>query len=139
MVSEPTFENYKVENARRSVISTARALLDSPYLYSGSNPSGFDCSGYTKYVYEQSINKKIDHSSYAQSKLGDKIKIKDCKPGDLIFFKKNGKINHVGIIEKSSKGVLWVLHATSSRGVIREDVLKSPYWQNKIAFCRSLF
>jgi len=124
---------------RMEVIKKALTLLNTPYLYSGSSPKGFDCSGFTKYVYAHSLNIKMPHSSYSQSRLGKKKKAKDCQTGDLIFFQKSKKINHVGIVVKKTKNELWVVHSTSSKGVIKENIIKSPYWKNKIAYSVSLF
>lgn len=124
---------------RMVVIKEALQLLEAPYLYSGSSPRGFDCSGFTKYVYANSLGFSMPHSSYAQSRMGRKHQVKDCQTGDLIFFKRSKKINHVGLVLKKTKNELWVIHATSSKGVIKENVLKSTYWKNKIAYTVSLF
>jgi len=128
-----------LESDRKEVVDFAEELLDSPYQYSGSSPNGFDCSGFTLYVYENSARILLDRTAKAQSRMGKSIKKEDANPGDLIFFRKSGKIFHVAIIVKVSDKAIWVIHSTTSKGVIRENVLNSPYWQNKIAFCRSLF
>ncbi len=61
------------------------------------------------------------------------IDIEKAQPGDLVFFKRDkGPIFHVSIITAYEKGSLQVIHSTSSRGVIIENILSSPYWNNKI-------
>jgi len=128
----------KPKPKRQLVIQQAKKLINMPYVYSGSSPKGFDCSGFTKYIFGKVAQVKLDHSSQAQSKTGKKVNLPKARAGDLIFFKKGKRINHVAIVEKVGRNELWVIHSTSSRGVIRENVLKSPYWKTKIAYCRSV-
>ena len=66
------------------------------------------------------------------SKKARGIPLSEGKPGDLIFFKKVGKIDHVGIISRRSRNKVWVIHSTSSRGVMEEEILSSTYWQGKV-------
>jgi len=128
-----------LDSERQSLINFAQDQIGSPYEYAGTKPQGFDCSGFTSYVYNNALDLQLERTAKGQSKMGKSIKLKEAEAGDLIFFSKSGKINHVAIIENVSINAVWVIHATSSKGVIRENVLNSPYWKNKIAFCRSLF
>ncbi|NNL92277.1 MAG: C40 family peptidase [Saprospiraceae bacterium] len=128
--TNPTLEDA---NARMAVIKQAKQLLKTKYKYGGKNPKGFDCSGFTQYVYKSAIGINLGGSSKAQFKQGVTVSKKNAKPGDLIFFKRSGKINHVGIITKSDNNSIFVIHSTSSKGVIIEDVRKSSYWQSKIS------
>ena len=66
------------------------------------------------------------------SLLGKAIDIEDARSGDLIFYKKNGRVFHVSIISEGSGAELRVIHSTTSRGVIEEDILASPYWSDKM-------
>ncbi len=122
---------------RDKVVSTAMNYINTKYKAAGTSPSGFDCSGFTRYVYDRAINVKLKHGSKLQAKSGKKIKTKKANKGDLIFFRNKGKINHVGVISEVSKGEIWVIHATSSKGVILEDVNRSSYWRSRIAFVRT--
>jgi len=123
---------------RTQIISTANNLIGSKYRYGGINPQqGFDCSGFTYYVFKK--HKIIlPHSSSAQSKKGKKIKLKNAKPGDLVFFKRRGKINHVGIVISNSRGHLYVIHSTTSKGVKKDDILNSKYWKKKLTFATDI-
>jgi len=122
---------------RDKIVDTAMDYLNTRYRSAGSSPSGFDCSGFTQYVYDRALKIDLQHGSYLQAKSGKKIKTKKAKKGDLIFFRKRGKINHVGVITKIKGPEIWVIHATSSKGVILEDVNTSSYWRSKIAFVRT--
>lgn len=101
--------------------------LGTPYKYGGNSRKGVDCSGFTVKVYLAVYNKKLERSSASiLSKNCKRIKQKELKQGDLVFFatgKSRKKVNHVGIYLKDNKFV----HASSSRGVIVSS-LKEPYY-----------
>ena len=79
---------------RTSVVTYARHLLGVRYSYGGSSPrSGFDCSGFTRFVYAH-FGVALPHYSVAQFNLGRRVARRGLKPGDLVFF--NG-LGHVGI------------------------------------------
>jgi len=74
-------------------VNFAKRFIGVPYVWGGSGPQGFDCSGLVRYVYERfGIN--LPHSSYADFDLGERVSRWALKPGDLVFF--NG-IGHVGL------------------------------------------
>lgn len=76
-----------------SVVATAEQFLGVPYVFAGSSPSGFDCSGLTSYVYGlHGIN--LPRTSYAQAGAGVGISYSDAQPGDLLILNGGG---HVGI------------------------------------------
>jgi cell wall-associated NlpC family hydrolase len=82
-------------SARRAhVVTYARHLLGIRYVYGGSSPrSGFDCSGFTRFVFAH-FGVALPHYSVAQFNLGRRVSRRGLKPGDLVFF--NG-LGHVGI------------------------------------------
>lgn len=124
---------------RGNLTKESRKHIGTKYKYAGKVPStGFDCSGFTSYVYKQ-YDKQLSSSSSAQSKQGKKIPLKNVKPGDLVFFSRNGKtIMHVAlVISNTSEGVN-VIHSTSSKGVIIQNISKSNYWKPKILFARDV-
>ena len=134
LMSAPTTDKVDLAsiNDQKAIIQTAKSLINSNYKYGGKSPSGFDCSGFTQYVFKKALNIKLPPSSKLQSKKGKTVKLKKTRPGDLIFFKRSGRINHVGIVYKADKKSLWVIHSTSSKGVILEDINRSSYWKSKI-------
>jgi peptidoglycan DL-endopeptidase CwlO len=75
------------------VVGIAMRYLGTPYVWGGASPSGFDCSGFTMYVYAQ-VGVSLPHSSYAQYGMGVPVSQSDLQPGDLVFFYGLG---HVGI------------------------------------------
>ncbi len=76
-----------------AAVRDAMKLRGVPYAWSGSTPAGFDCSGFTSYVYGR-LGIRLAHSSYAQWDAGTHVSRRDLRPGDLVFF---DGLGHVGI------------------------------------------
>jgi cell wall-associated NlpC family hydrolase len=83
----------RVRHERASIVRYARHFLGVPYVYGGSSPHGFDCSGFTRYVFAH-FGVSLPHYTYAQYDLGRRISRWALRPGDLVFF--NG-VGHVGM------------------------------------------
>lgn len=99
---------------REQIVAYAKKLLGVKYVYGGSSPKGFDCSGFVKYVYDN-FNIKLERSSKDMGNGGTAINKADLLPGDLVFFDTNGGlngINHVGIFIGGGK----FIHASSNLG-----------------------
>jgi len=75
------------------VVQYAKHFLGTPYVYGGSSPGGFDCSGFARYVYAH-FGVTLPHSSYAQFSDGRGVRRGSLRPGDLVFF---DSVGHVGI------------------------------------------
>ena len=120
---------------RNSLVSHAEKYLGLRYKYGGNTPrEGFDCSGFVKYLYDdQGIN--IQRVSRDQARQGRQIDPRQARPGDLVFFRRGPgqPVFHVSMIVEAGPGELWVIHPTSSRGVIRENILASSYWRPKMS------
>jgi cell wall-associated NlpC family hydrolase len=102
------------------VVSYARRLLGVPYVWGGSSPgSGFDCSGFVRFVYQR-FGVSLPHSSYADFDLGRGVSRRALEPGDLVFF--NG-LGHVGLYIGGGR----FIHAPHSGTNVEVDSLNGPY------------
>lgn len=122
---------------REKIISSAMQYKGIKYVYGGKTPKGFDCSGFTAHVFNEN-GVSLSGASRHQATKGRSKALKDAKAGDLIFFKNKGKVTHVSIVIKQAKDELWVVHSTSSRGVVKDEILNSSYWKPKIAGVRDI-
>lgn len=102
------------------------SVLGTPYRTAGTTTSGFDCSGFTSYVFDK-IGIDLPRQSSAQYSAGSKVSKDDLRAGDLVFFNTNGRgISHVGIYVGNGK----FAHSSSSNGV-RYDNLSSSYYAER--------
>ncbi|MCH2046716.1 MAG: C40 family peptidase [Saprospiraceae bacterium] len=125
---------------RSSIIQEAEKHKGIKYKYAGKDPKGFDCSGFTYYVCSK-FDIKLSGSSSMQSKQGNEIPIAKAKPGDLLFFGRNGragKIQHVGLVYKNSSDGLYMIHSSSKRGIVIDNVTTSKYWKPKLLFAKEI-
>lgn len=124
---------------RENLTEESRKHIGTKYKYAGKTPStGFDCSGFTSYIY-QKYDKELSSSSSTQSQQGKKIPLKNAQPGDLVFFSRNGKtIMHVALVVSNTSEGINVIHSTTSKGVIIQNISKSKYWKPKILFARDV-
>lgn len=119
-----------------SAVGIAEQYLGCKYVSGGTSPStGFDCSGFTQYVYKQ-CGISISRTSYTQANDGTAVSKSDLQPGDLLLFRSNGSssIGHVGIYAGNGK---FIHAANSNRGVVC-DTINSGYYQNNYAGARRL-
>ena len=111
--------------AQTELNKTVDALIGTPYKYAGTTEKGFDCSGFTAYVFAQ-FNIDLPHSSKSQNKEGYWIEKSDLRPGDLVFFNTDGKgISHVGIYLGDGE----FIHSASDKGVMKNK-LSEKYYDN---------
>lgn len=125
---------------RQNVIKDAEKYKGVKYKYAGKDPKGFDCSGFTYFVYSKH-NIKLSSSSTNQSKQGTEIAISKAKPGDLLFFGRNGrngKMQHVGIVYKNTSEGLYMIHSSTKRGIVIDNVSTSKYWKPKLLFAKTV-
>lgn len=110
-----------------TIVRTALGLRGSPYRSGGSDPEGFDCSGFTQYVFAQ-VGTRLPRDTREQFQKGSTIGREAIAPGDLIFFATTSKhVSHVGIALGDDRFV----HAPSSRGVVRIESMNLPYWRRR--------
>ncbi len=110
-----------------NVLATAQQYIGCRYVYGGMSPSGFDCSGFTSYVYK-SHGVNLNRTAAGQYSNGVAVSRNDLKPGDLVMFGKSG-INHVGIYAGGGK----IVHAANpSRGVTTDTINSGYYNKNYV-------
>ena len=134
-------ESNKTENTSNvassgngsSVVATANQYIGSRYIYGGTAPSGFDCSGFTSYVYKK-YGVSLSRTAAGQYSNGVAVSKGELQPGDLVMFGKSG-INHVGIYIGGGK----MIHAANpSRGVTTDTINSGYYGTNYVGARRIL-
>lgn len=139
--SKPS-ENARVtENSNtKKIIQTARNYTGVPYKSGGNDANGIDCSGLLCNTFKE-VGIKLPRVSWQQSEYFPAIDLPHIQKGDLVFFVTIGNsISHAGIVtEVKSENEIRFIHASSSRGVI-EDNMMSNYWKSRFAkVCRPQF
>ena len=123
---------------RKDVTKHSKQYVGTKYKYAGKTPqTGFDCSGFTSYVYDQ-FDVNLSSSSSAQATQGKEVPISNVKAGDLVFFGKKGKITHVAMVVSNTSEGISVIHSTTSKGVMIQNISTSKYWKPKIMFARDV-
>ncbi len=122
-------------NWRARIVDRAYSYRGIPYVWGGANRRGFDCSGFTRYLYaKQGIH--LPHNAAAQFDMGKHISRGNLKPGDLVFFHTiSAGISHVGMYIGHGK----FIHASSPElGGVRVDSLNEPYYRERYRGARRI-
>jgi cell wall-associated NlpC family hydrolase len=118
-----------------ALIGTALELRGVPYRNGGADPDGFDCSGFTQYVFGRH-GVGLPRSVREQFDAGRKVGPDDVREGDLLFFAIDGSdASHVAIAVGGDSFV----HAPSSRGVVRVERLGARYWAERFVGARRIW
>lgn len=116
------------------VVGTALDLRGIPYRNGGTDPTGFDCSGFTQYVYARH-GIGLPREVRDQFSVGSTVRPEALQPGDLLFFTTTAPgPTHVGIAVGGDEFV----HAPSSTGVVRVERLGSSYWSSRYLGARRI-
>lgn len=124
-------KTYKLSDVdKRQLLEDAKYFKGGKYVWGGTTPKGFDCSGYVQYLYKKhKVN--LPRTAWAQSKKGIPVGKNELKKGDLIFFltdKKRGiPVTHVGIYIGDGK----FIHAASKKKGIIISPVHTGYYANK--------
>lgn len=114
------------------IVKTAMRYIGVPYRSGNSSPKGFDCSGFTSYVYKQ-FSISLNRDSRSQYTQGTPVgKVADLRAGDLVFWKgsnRKGGVGHVGIVTEVSKttGSFKFVHAATHGGIRVSDSREAYY------------
>ena len=120
-----------VSDTRVNLVNYALQFVGNRYVWGGESlTKGVDCSGFTMKVYEK-FGIKLPHYSGSQPSYGTKIKKSEIKPGDLIFYGSNGKIDHVAIYIGNGQ----IVHAANSRDGIK---ISKAFYRTPICIVRYL-
>ena len=120
-VITPVYDENASEKAN-AVIAEAYKYLGTPYVWGGTTPSGFDCSGYMQYIFK-SVGVSLPRVSQSQQNAGQRVSISDIKPGDLVFW--GNPAYHVGMYIGNGQ----YIHAPQTGDVIKI----SPLNINKVS------
>lgn len=120
----------------QEMVIFALGLLDTGYRFGGRNPeAGLDCSGMVSYIVEQISGRRLPHSAAQIAQLTRPISVSALQAGDLVFFNtRNQRHSHMGIYLGDGRFV----HAPSSRGRVRVELLDNPYFRSRIDGARTL-
>lgn len=120
--------------ATQNVVSVALGYRGVPYRFGGSDPAGFDCSGFVQYVFKQ-VGSILPREVRDQVRVGRQVDAEDVRAGDLVFFQtvSNGA-SHVGLAIGGGEFV----HAPSTNGVVRIERLTNRYWASRFLYARRI-
>jgi cell wall-associated NlpC family hydrolase len=119
---------------RNALVAKALSLRGVPYRNGGIDLSGFDCSGFVKYVFAQ-FGLLLPRDVREQFDTGSKVKAEGLAPGDLLFFSTTTRgASHVGIAVGGDQFV----HAPNSKGVVRVEHLSTAYWAHRFLGARRI-
>ncbi len=116
------------------VVVGALNMIGVRYRWGGNTPdSGLDCSGFVRYVFQDTLGMALPRRAEEMSRVGEKVRMSELKPGDLVFFNTMRRtFSHVGIYIGDNKFV----HSPSTGSTIRVDDLDDGYWEKRFTGAR---
>ncbi len=118
------------------VVVGALNMIGVRYRWGGNTPdSGLDCSGFVRYVFQDTLGMALPRRAEEMSHVGEKVRMSELKPGDLVFFNTMRRAaSHVGIYIGDNKFV----HSPSTGSTIRVDDLDDGYWEKRFTGARRI-
>ncbi|MFX1672172.1 C40 family peptidase [Paraburkholderia sp. A2WS-5] len=118
------------------VVVGALNMIGVRYRWGGNTPdSGLDCSGFVRYVFQDTLGMNLPRRAEEMSRVGEKVSMSNLKPGDLVFFNTMRRtFSHVGIYIGDNKFV----HSPSTGSTIRVDDLDNGYWEKRFTGARRI-
>lgn len=117
-----------------AIVDKARSYIGCKYTYGGSSPSGFDCSGFSQYIYKQ-FGVNINRTAASQYSNGKSVSKSDLQLGDLVMFGSSASnINHVGIYAGNGT----IVHAANPSRGVTTDTINSGYYNNNYVGARRI-
>jgi cell wall-associated NlpC family hydrolase len=113
------------------IASFAQQYVGYPYAYAGEGPYAFDCSGFTKFVIQNTLGMDITHDMFQQIEMGQSVGMNELQPGDLVFFANTFRpgLSHTGIYIGGGQFV----HAENESTGVRISDLNSDYYGSRWA------
>ena len=130
--SNDSSSNVLTSSKGADVLAYAMQFVGYPYVYGGSSTSGFDCSGFTQYVYKH-FGVTLNRTAAAQSSNGTAVSRSNLQPGDLVMF--GSPINHVGIYAGGGR----IVHAANPSRGVTTDTINSGYYNTNYVCARRIF
>jgi cell wall-associated NlpC family hydrolase len=118
------------------VVVGALNMIGVRYRWGGNTPdSGLDCSGFVRYVFQDTLGMTLPRRAEEMSRVGEKVTVSELKPGDLVFFNTMRRsFSHVGIYIGDNKFV----HSPSTGSTIRVDDMDDGYWEKRFTGARRI-
>jgi cell wall-associated NlpC family hydrolase len=129
VVTQPEEENRNWANKAQEILIQAFSLTGIQYKYGGNSPdTGFDCSGFVRYVFNQAAKITLPPTARAISQIGKSVKKDELQPGDLVFFNTlKSAFSHVGIYIGDNK----FIHSPRTGSAVRIDDMSQSYWTKR--------
>ena len=113
----------QVASMRAEVVQLAREKIGAPYRAGAAGPNAFDCGGFTQFIFQRALGIDIGRSSVNQFERVERIRKKDARPGDLVFFFENGA-QHVGIYIGDGK----MIDAPQAGEKVKVNPISGSWW-----------
>lgn len=125
--SSPEEPSAHAVEGHHPATAIATQMLGKPYRYGGASPRGFDCSGLVYYAYHKA-GYRVPRTSRQQYNDSLPVKPDHIREGDLLFFRIEGKVSHVGVYLGDNR----FIHAPSSGKRVSIASLDEPYWKQRL-------
>ncbi|MEY4675705.1 MAG: hypothetical protein RLZZ470_212 [Pseudomonadota bacterium] len=125
LVAQFTQIGKNVSDQASDLVVNAMGYLGVPYKRGGNGASGFDCSGFVRAMYENTLGLVLPHNAKAQAAVTEKIDRSELQPGDLVFYNTLRRtFSHVGIYIGNGK----FIHSPRTGGEVRIENMSDTYW-----------
>lgn len=128
VLSQISYISKSVGHQASDLVVNAMGFLGVPYQRGGTSSNGFDCSGFVRAMYENTLGLVLPHNAKAQAAATQTIDKAELQPGDLVFFNTLRKaFSHVGIYVGEGK----FIHSPRAGGEVRIENMSDSYWRNR--------
>ena len=120
---------HRVTDRASSIVFNSMGFMGVPYVRGGNSAEGgFDCSGFVRAMYEQSLGLLLPRRANEQAAATERIEKSDLQPGDLVFFNTMRRaFSHVGIYVGDGK----FIHSPRTGSEVRVEDMRQSYWQRR--------